>query len=354
MAVKNDILETILEEIDEDTAKVEAEVLEEAEKGVNPFAKKDKKDKKDDDDEDKEDKDDDDEDKDDDDEDKDDPVENKHYNNKEPKKEENKHHHNKEPKKESVKVSEELEIDVKEDVDAILKGTKLSAEHQKKVATIFETALRTQVRKHVQKAEEFYEEKYSADLKEQVLVLENKIDEYMEHVADKWLEENELAVEQGVRADLVESFIRDLKIVCENHNIEFSDEELSEVAESRKTIAELETKLDESIKSEIEIRKTLRGSQMQLIVSGLSEGLVETDKEKFISLIEDVEFGSVEEYTEKLKTIKDNYFSNDGEIIVEDSDIEFAGSNNTIKEKDLNTLTLVEQAVLALKNQNNR
>ena len=213
-------------------------------------------------------------------------------------------------------VAEVVEYDMEEDVNALLQGEELSEEFQEKARTIFETAINAKVASirvemeeqlNAQLAEE--QEKIAeefAAVKEQ---LAERVDSYLEYVADEWFEENALAVEAGLKTEMTESFLGGMKSLFEEHYVTIPEDKYDVLESMVEKLDEMETKLNEQIEKNIGLNKRLSEAVADGILDTVSEGLAETQKEKLASLAEGVEFESEAKYREKLETLKESYFS---------------------------------------------
>ena len=212
------------------------------------------------------------------------------------------------------KEEKEIEVDVSEDVSALIDGEELSEDFKTKAATIFEAAvkskiakIRKQVREESKKDMEEKTESIQKDMTE-------KMDEYMNYVVKEWMEENKLAVEQGVRNEVTESFISGLKKLFEEHYIDVPAEKEDVFESLVQEVAELETKLDESTQKHMDIVKELNEYKAKGVFRDIVEGMVDTDIEKMKELTEDVDYESDEQYKEKLNIIKNSYFKSEKKL----------------------------------------
>ena len=212
------------------------------------------------------------------------------------------------------KEEKEIEVDVSEDVSALIDGEELSEDFKTKAATIFEAAvkskiakIRKQVREESKKDMEEKTESIQKDMTE-------KMDEYMNYVVKEWMEENKLAVEQGVRNEVTESFISGLKKLFEEHYIDVPEEKEDVFESLVQEVAELETKLDESTQKHMDIVKELNEYKAKGVFRDIVEGMVDTDIEKMKELTEDVDYESDEQYKEKLNIIKNSYFKSEKKL----------------------------------------
>ena len=217
------------------------------------------------------------------------------------------------PKYEAKKLKkEDLEIDVKEDIDAILSGEELSEEFKTKASTIFEAAVSAKVISAVNERIEAFEEDYNKELneakEEHKVAVTEKVDSYLNYVVEEWLKENELAVEKGIRSELVEDFMTGLKNLFQEHYIDIPEEKVDLVDDLFEKVEELEKQLDETVNHNVEIKKELSQYQKEETLREVSEDLADTEKEKLEKLSEGVDYEDSEQYKEKLSVIKENYF----------------------------------------------
>ncbi len=217
------------------------------------------------------------------------------------------------PKYEAKKLKkEDLEIDVKEDIDAILTGEELSEEFKTKASTIFEAAVSAKVISAVNEKIEAFEEDYNKELneakEEHKVAVTEKVDSYLNYVVEEWMKENELAVEKGIRSELVEDFMTGLKNLFQEHYIDIPEEKVDLVDDLFEKVEELEKQLDETVNHNVEIKKELSQYQKEETLREVSEDLADTEKEKLEKLSEGVDYEDSEQYKEKLSVIKENYF----------------------------------------------
>ena len=213
-----------------------------------------------------------------------------------------------EVKEEEKEVVEEIQVDVSQDVNALLQGEELPEEFQKKAATIFEAAVKAKVVEQVEKFEGVYEEKLQKETDSLKESMEARIDAHLDYVAEQWVKENQLAIDSGLRNEITEEFITGLKNLFSENYIDIPDDKYDVLEGMTEQIDEMETKLNEQIEKNVELNKELGSYIKNGIVVEVSEGLAQTQKEKFNSLVESVEFESEESYREKLGTLKESYF----------------------------------------------
>jgi hypothetical protein len=202
----------------------------------------------------------------------------------------------------------EEEFNVEEDVNALMDGENLSEEFQEKARTIFEAALKTRAAQLKEALEAQYEQALLEEVEAIKADLEERVDSYLEYVAEEWLEENRLQVETGIKVKVTESFLEGLKGLCEQHYVQMPEEKYDVLEGMVEKLDEMEDKLNEQIEKNIRLNQRLSESVADRILDDVSEGLAVTQKEKLATLAESVEFESEESYREKLTTLKESYF----------------------------------------------
>ena len=211
-------------------------------------------------------------------------------------------------------VSEEetetvAEYDIEEDVNALLGGEELSEEFKEKAKTIFEAAINAKVAGIKEELEAQYEEKLAEEIEVAKESLAERVDSYLEYVADEWFEENALAVETGLKSEMTESFLEGMKGLFEEHYVSIPEDKYDVLESMVEKLDDMETKLNEQIEKNISLNGRLSEATADGILDQVSEGLAQTQKEKLASLSESVEFESEVQYREKLETLKESYFS---------------------------------------------
>ena len=212
---------------------------------------------------------------------------------------------------EEVTETEEIvaEYDIEEDVNALLSGEELSEEFQEKARTIFETAINAKVAQIKEQLEAAYEEKFVEEVASAKESLAERVDSYLEYVADEWMSENQLAVEAGLKSEMTESFLTGMKSLFEEHYVQIPEEKYDVFESMVEKLDDMETKLNEQIEKNVTLNARLSESAADGILADVSEGLAQTQKEKLASLAESVEFESEEQYRGKLETLKESYFA---------------------------------------------
>ena len=215
------------------------------------------------------------------------------------------------------------EVDIDDDVNALLGGQELSEEFREKAKTIFEAALKSKVTELREAMDAHYEAKLVEEVEGMKDELIERVDSYLEYVADEWLQENALQVERGIRTEMTESFLEGMRGLFEEHYVSIPEDKYDVVENMVDKLDEMESKLNEQIEKNITITKSLSEATAGGIVSEVSEGLSSTQKEKLASLAEGVGFESEESYKEKLETLKESYFKtspkrSDTEVLTEE------------------------------------
>ena len=207
-------------------------------------------------------------------------------------------------------TEEEVETyDIDDDVNALLGGEELSEEFKAKAKTIFETALKTKVAEVRKLLEQQYAEKLGEEIETAKESLAERVDSYLEYVADEWFTENQLAVENGLKEELTQSFLGGMKSLFEEHYVQIPEDKYDVLESMVEKLDDMESKLNEQIEKNINLNKRLAESVADGILDEVSEGLASTQKEKLASLAESVEFESENNYREKLETLKQSYFA---------------------------------------------
>ena len=210
---------------------------------------------------------------------------------------------------ETKEETSELEIDLSDDVKALVSSdADLSEEFKEKAATIFETAVKTRIQEQVKVLESQYEEKLSKETDTVKEAMVEKVDSYLNYVVEEWMKENELAVERGIRTEIAEDFITGLKSLFKEHYIDVPEEKYNVLEDLTNQSKDLETKLNEQIEKNVNLTKEVSEFHKTKAILEVTADLAETEKEKFVSMAENVEYDSAEKFREKLETIKESYF----------------------------------------------
>ena len=202
----------------------------------------------------------------------------------------------------------EVEIDIEADINALVEGEDLSEDFKAKAATIFEAAINSKVQEISEQITAQYEEKLVEEIASIKEELKDRVDSYLEYVADEWVQENELAVQSGLKEEMTESFISGMKSLFEEHYVTIPEEKYDVIESMVDKLDEMEGKLNEQIEKNIALNKRLAESVSDVVFAEVTEGLAQTQKDKLANLVDNVEFESETAYREKLETLKESYF----------------------------------------------
>ena len=208
-------------------------------------------------------------------------------------------------KKEALDIDS---IDVTEDVNALIEGENLSEEFTAKATTIFEAAVKSKLRSEVERLDIEKTHEVAEEVETFKTELTEKVDSYLDYVVKEWMQENELAIDRGLKGEIAEDFITGLKALFEEHYIDVPDEKYDILEGQAQKIEDLEAKLNETIEKMTDMNKEKSSLVREQVIAKVSTDLADTEKEKFEGLVEDVEFNGEEDFTSKLNTLKENYF----------------------------------------------
>jgi hypothetical protein len=200
------------------------------------------------------------------------------------------------------------DLDVKEDVDALMSGEDLSEEFKTKAGTVFEAAIKSKLRSEIDRIHEEVKSEKETEMETFKEDLTEKVDTYLNYVVEEWTKENELAIERGLKGEIAEDFISGLKQLFEDHYIDVPDEKYDVLEAQSEKIAELEEKINEEIQRNVSIAQQNSGLVREQVIAQVSDDLAQTEIEKFKGLVEDVDFTDEESFHEKLSTLKESYF----------------------------------------------
>lgn len=213
----------------------------------------------------------------------------------------------KDDKKKSKKMKKMMKEGIQEDIDALLSGENLSEEFVTKATTIFEAAVMSRVEQIAEQVEAQLQEQFDEALEEVKEDFANKIDDYLNYMVEEWMKDNELAIDTGLRAEIVEDFMKGLHNLFTEHYIDLPEEKVNVVEELAAKVEELEGKLNEEIVKNKEVKKELKEQKKFMAVQTACEGLTQTQAEKLKALAENVKFTSDEEFAQKLEQLKEAY-----------------------------------------------
>jgi hypothetical protein len=228
---------------------------------------------------------------------------------------------------------EEVEIDMTDDINALVADEDLSEEFKAKAKTIFESAVAVKVKEQMAETEAKLEEETNQKIEEIKDDLTEKVDSYLNYVSESWVKENELAIERGLKSELTEDFISGLKQLFEEHYVEVPEDKFDVVEELANRLDEMEDKLNEEVASNISALQDIEELQREKIISEASKDLADTQVEKLKALSEDIDFENEETFVEKVSTLKESYFgegkveavSDDSAVVSDDADFSGAG-----------------------------
>ena len=229
--------------------------------------------------------------------------------------------------KETKEVVAREEFNLESDVQALIEGEELSDEFKEKAATIFEASVFARVNDEISTRIDKLDEQYKTELQEAIennrTVMIEKVDDFMNYVVKEWMQENELAVDKGIRSEIVEDFMVGLKNLFVEHYVDIPDEKVDLVDDLFAKVEDLEGSLNSEIQKNIDSSKELKEYRKMDSLYTVSEGMTEVDQEKMIKLAEGIEYENEETYTEKLQIIKDKYFraedAEEKQVLTEDT-----------------------------------
>jgi predicted transcriptional regulator len=201
------------------------------------------------------------------------------------------------------------DLDVSDDVNALLEGTELSKEFAEKAKTIFEAAIKAKLNEEYDKLVEHFATELEKQVDAAKAELSEEVDGTVNYAIGQWMEQNQVAVDRGIRNEITEDFIAGLKGLFEEHYISIPDDKVDAVEGMADSIREMEAKLDEQVKANVKLQSRLNETARKNIVNEVSDGLADTQKDKLAALAEGVEFTTEEEFSKKVKTIKESYFT---------------------------------------------
>jgi hypothetical protein len=208
-------------------------------------------------------------------------------------------------------------INFKEDMDALFNGEELTEEFKEKATTIFEAAVMTRINEAFATIEEEFEARLEEEAAKNQEGLVEKVDGYLNYIVEQWFTQNEIALESGMKSEILEGFVSGLKGLFEEHYIDVPEEKFDVLGALEDENAELQAKLDEQVAANVEMAKVINEATRDEIVYTTADGLTDTDKEKFFGLSEEISFEDAETFTKKVQTIRENYFTNKASTLVE-------------------------------------
>ena len=198
---------------------------------------------------------------------------------------------------------------MKEDIDALMNGEELSEDFRAKATTIYEAAVTTRVALELARIEEGYDVKLQEATEQIKEGLVEQVDGYLDYVVEQWIAQNEIALEHGMKSEILEGFVSGLKGLFEEHYIDIPEEKFDVLASMEEQVEHLTAKLDESVAANVEMKKSLAEAKRLEIVQDAANGLTDTEVEKFAGLAEELSYEGADSFKSKVQTIRENYFS---------------------------------------------
>jgi hypothetical protein len=214
----------------------------------------------------------------------------------------------------------EIEEEIQEDVSALLSGEDLSEDFKDKAKLVFESALNARTQQIEEAIAYHYEQKLVEEVEAIKEELTERLDSYLEYVADEWVQENALVIENGIKTEMTESFLSGMRQLFEDHYVTIPEDRYDVLESMVEKLDDMETKLNEQIERNVHLNKRLAESVTEVIFAEVSEGLALSQKDKLASLAENVEFDSESDYREKLVTLRESYFPKNSGTQVDNSD----------------------------------
>ena len=239
---------------------------------------------------------------------------------------------------ESVESESELSASIQEDVDALINGEDLSEEFKVKAATIFEAAVVTRVKQEVARLEEQFDSKLEEEVESIAEGVIEKVDGYLNYVVEQWMNDNELALENGMKNEILESFVSGMKGLFEQHYIDVPEEKYDVLGDLQEQLDSIGSKLDEQLETNVILSKEINEMKRAAAIAESVSDMVDTDADKFCSLAEELSFDNLDSFKEKLQTIKENYFGKKTpttiiESVVTDSPVQLTEEVSQVKEQ---------------------
>lgn len=233
---------------------------------------------------------------------------------------------------EEVKDQVQVEVDFKDDLKALVnEEATLSNEFKQKAEIIFETAINAKVNAEIDRLEEKYNEEFTAEVEQTKADLVEKVDSYLNYVVEGWMEENKLAIQNGLRTEIAEDFMNKLKGLFTESYIEVPEGKTDMVEELADTVDDLEVKLNKATDDAINMAEELENYRRDEVIREASKDLADTQVEKLTQLVDNIDYEDQETFATKVATVKESYFktnkvSGTEEIEEDDSPVEVSGS----------------------------
>ena len=240
-----------------------------------------------------------------------------------------------------------VEVDWSNDLNALVNSeATLSEEFKGKAQTIFEAAINSKVAAEIDRLEEKYNEELESEISETKEELVNKVDSYLNYVVETWMEENKVAVQNGLRTEIAEKFMNNLKDLFTESYIEVPESKVDLVDDLAEEVRELEDTLNDQTAKTIAMTEELEGYQREAVIREASYDLAETQIEKLKSLTDSIDFDDVEQFADKVNTVKESYFKKRQMTSEFDMELEEDTDDNTVE-----TSGSMSQYLTALKSQ---
>ena len=256
----------------------------------------------------------------------------------------------KESKKKSVKEVKKVtkeDIDVSDDVKALFGEEDLSEEFKESATTIFEAAVVSKINEVLDTVSVDMDAELEAEKEDSIQTLSTRLDDYLEYVVEEWVKENEVAINSGIRAEIVENFMEGLRGLFTENYVDIPEEKVDLVDELAAKVQELETSVNEEMEKNIDISKQLQEIKKEQIIESISDGLSENQSDKLKSLADGVEFESEEDYTKKLETVKENYFPSEEVVseIADDEPLEIEDDDKNVNGSMANYMNAISRSI---------
>jgi len=225
----------------------------------------------------------------------------------------------------------EYQADFKDDLNALVaEEATLSEEFKEKAEVIFEAAIKSKLSEEIDRLEEKYNEELAEEVESTKAELVEKVDSYLNYVVENWMEENKLAVQTGLRTEIAESFMNNLKDLFTESYIEVPESKVDLVDDLADQVAELEESLNSTTASAIQMAEELEAYKREAIIQEASRDLADTQVEKLKSLVDDIDFDNEETFAQKVATVKESYFTKTTKSVSESADFESAYEDDTV------------------------
>jgi hypothetical protein len=252
--------------------------------------------------------------------------------------------------KKAVK-SESTEHEVKdadwnEDLDLIVaEEATLSNGFRDKASAIFEAAYKSKVSAEIDRLESEYAQNLESEVNDLNESLVEKVDSYLNYVVENWINENEVAIEAGLRTEIAEQFMASLQTVFKEHYIEVPEGKANLIDDLADQVAELEEQLNKTTEDNIKLHEKSQSFERADVVRRQSSGLAVTEAERLASLVEDIDFDDVQTFEMKVKTIRESYFDKEVKESVDEADALAGEQDNTLTESKSSSMHAYTQAI---------